>query len=194
MVLVICIYTSMGIFTTSGVTKRRIGPAPAGQIFLSAAGMWPSTTSGCALNSKTELSTNKVNLYTLDFDASTIEYAECSVVMPSDWNAGTVTAKFYWMHDSTTTNFKVAWAIQGRSYADTDALDQAMGTAIQTNDTGGTTNALYISPQTAAITITGAGASELVQFRVYRVATDGTNDTLAIDAKLLGVMINFTRG
>ena len=168
------------------------GATPAGQIYLSAAGMWPSTTSGCATNTKTELSTNKVNIYTLDFDTTTQEYAEVTVVMPSDWDAGTITAVFYWTHGATDTNFGVTWELGGRSYANSDALDQAMGTIQEIVDTGGTTGDLYITSATPSITITGATASEMVQFRVGRQVADA-GDTLAIDAKLIGVMINYTR-
>ena len=177
----------------TGADSTVPGPAPAGQLFLSGAGMWPSTTSGCATNAKSEMATNKQNYYTLDFDKDAIEYAEGTIAMPSDWDAGVVTAKFHWMHPATTTNFKVAWALQGVSLADDDAGDASWGTAVQVNDIGGTTNDIYVSPASGNITIAGAGASELVQFRVYRVADDATNDTLAVDAKLLGVMVSFVR-
>jgi hypothetical protein len=113
--------------------------------------------------------------------------------MPSDWNAGTVTAQFYWTHPATATNFGVVWALSGRSYANDDALDQSLATGVQQiADTGGTTTDLYISDATPAITITGATASELVQFRATRVVADGS-DTMAVDAKLIGVMVTFTR-
>jgi hypothetical protein len=67
-----------------------------------------------------------------------------------------------------------------------------MGTLQEVTDTGGTTSDLYISDATPAITITGATASELVQFRVNRDPDDAA-DNLAVDAKLLGVMVTFTR-
>lgn len=199
--------TIIGVSSVDGVTPTPVKVNPstgallseineiraAGQLWLSAAGMWPSTTSGCATNAKDEESTNKQNYYTLSFDADAVEYSECSLAMPSDWDASTITAKFYWRHADTTTNFKVAWSLQGVSMADDQVMDATWGTAVQANDIGGTTGDLYISPATAAITIAGATASELVQFRVSRVATDATNDTLAIDAKLIGVMISYTR-
>lgn len=78
--------------------------------------------------------------------------------MPSDWNAGTLTG--------TSTNV-VYWACQGRSYAD-DAIDQVFGTAVSISDTLPVANDLAISSATSAITATGARASKLVQFRVYR--------------------------
>jgi len=168
------------------------GDSPSGQIFLSAVGMWPSTTNGCSTNTQVELGTNDVDIYVLDFDAASEEYAQATLAMPSDWDASTVTAVFYWTHAATTTNFGVVWGCQGRSYANSDALDQAFGTAQEIADTGGTTNDLFISSATSAITIAGATASELVQFRVYRDPTDGS-DTMAIDARLIGAMITFGR-
>ena len=45
---------------------------------------------------------------------------------------------------------------------------------------------------TAAITVAGTpAAGEYVAFRVFR---DVANDNLAVDALLIGVMINYTRG
>jgi len=182
---------AQGVAGATGPTGAT-GPGPAGQLFLSAAGMWPSVTNGSSENTQIELVTNDINIYVLDFDASTQEYANATVVMPSDWNAGTVEAMFYWTHGATTTNFGVVWGIQGRSYANNEALDQAFGTAQEISDVGGTTNNIYVSASTTAITLAGATASELVQFRIYRDPTDEA-DTMAIDARLIGVMITFTR-
>lgn len=164
-----------------------------GQLFLTAAGGWPSVTSGCAVPTATERATNKQTLYTLDFDTTTKEYAEFTVAMPSDWNGGTVTAVFYWTHAATTTNFGVCWGLQGEAYANDETLDLAVGTAQEAVDTGGTTDDLYVSPATAAITIAGTpAANELVQFRVYRAPADA-GDNMAVDAKLIGIMLNYTR-
>lgn len=147
-----------------------------------------STTGGALL--LTELSTNKVMLRGIDFDASTIEYAQFFVPMPKAWNRGTVSAKFIWRHGATTTNFKVSWGLQAVALGDDDAMDAAFGTAQYANDTGGTTNDLYVSPETGAITIAGTPASEdVVLFQVLRKADDATNDTLAIDATLVAVVL-----
>lgn len=136
------------------------------------------------------LATNKETVYVLDFDQTTIEYAEWSLVMPSDYNAGTVTAVFYWT--ATTGTGVVNWAIQGLAFGDDDALDQAQGTAVLVSDTLITANDVHISAATSNITLGGTpAASEFVQFRVYR--DTGATDTLAGDARLLGVRITFTR-
>ncbi len=159
---------------------------------LTAGGGWPSTTAGCAANTKVEYATNKVNLYLLDFDAATAEYAEWTAVMPADYNGGTITAIFYWLANDATTN-AVVWGLQGRCYADADAIDQAMGTAQTVTDANASTaNQVRISAATAAITLAGApAANQLVQFRAYRDATVG-GDTLAVDARLIQIEITFT--
>ncbi|MHC1623456.1 MAG: hypothetical protein ACXQTR_02555 [Candidatus Methanospirareceae archaeon] len=163
---------------------------PAGQLFLSAAGGWPSTTNGCEGPTKKEYGTNHVDIYHLAFDAAADEFAQWTVVMPSDWDGGTITAVFYWTYETGSAGQTVKFYIQGRSYANDDALDQAFGTAVGVSDTAIAANDLHVSASTAAVTIAGAGASELVQFRVYR---DVSEDDLAGDALLLGVMITFAR-
>ena len=156
--------------------------------------MWPSTTNGAATNVKVEYVTNDQDLYHLDFaDGATKLFAQATVAMPSDWNGGTVTAQFYWTKTGTSTN-PVLWGCAGRSYGDNEAIDQAWGTEITVQDAGqSTTNVVHISAATAAITLSGTpAAGELAQFRVSRDPTSGS-DTLAATARLIGVMINYTR-
>lgn len=161
-------------------------------IWIPAAAMTARTTNGAVAGSE-ETSTNKVMLSSLDFDASTIEYAQFAIQMPESWDESTITAKFTWKHAATTTNFGVSWGIQGVALSDDDASDAAFGTAIYANDTGGTTGDIYRSPETAAVTIAGTpAAGDYVVFQVLRKADDGTNDTMAIDAGLLGVSVFYT--
>lgn len=135
-----------------------------------------------------ESTTNKQTLRTLDFDASTIEYAQFRYPMPKSWDEGTVTFRPRWRHGATTVNFKTSWGLQGLALSDDDAIDTAYGTAQFSNDTGGTTDDLYVGPESAAITIAGTPqAEDSVLFQVFRKADDATNDTLAIDARLLGI-------
>lgn len=170
------------------------GAKTAGQLFLSGAGMWPSTTNGAAANAKVESATNKQNVYVLDFaDGATKLFAEATVAMPSDWDGGTVTAEFFWLTNGTGTG-GVVWGCAGRSYGDQETLDQAFGTEQTVTDNGvATANQVLKSSATGAITLGGTpAAGELVQFRVSRDPTNGS-DTLAQTARLLGVMISYTR-
>jgi hypothetical protein len=86
----------------------------------------------------------------------------------------------------------VVWDLQGVAVSNDDAIATAYGTAQTSTDTGGTTNDLYASPETAAITIAGTPAAEdMVFFRLSRVTGNGS-DTLAVDARLHGVTLYVT--
>jgi hypothetical protein len=127
-----------------------------------------------------------------DFDPTSDEYMQWTVAMPSDYDGGTVTGVFYWIADSASGD-DVVWALQGRSYADSDAVDQAWGAAQTVTDTNNAQNDVNISAATGAITLAGGpAASEMVQFRGYRDA-DNVADDLAADARLVGIMVTFTR-
>ena len=161
-------------------------------IFIPAGAMTPTTTSGAAAGS-VETTTNKVMLSSLDFDTAADEFAQFTVQMPKGWNASTVTAQFIWSHPATTTNFGVRFFIQAVALVDGDAADTAFGTAVgHTADTGGTTDDIYITAETATITIANTPAkSDFVVFQVYRDVSDA-GDTLAVDARLHGISLFYT--
>lgn len=160
-------------------------------IWVPAGAMTSRTTSGAASGSS-ETSTNKVMLSTLDFDPASDEFAQFFIRMPKSWDEGTVTAIFVWSHASTTTNFGVVWGLQAVAISDGDAGDAAFGTAQTVTDTGGTTDDIYQTSATSAITIGGTPAEgDWVAFQAYRDADNGS-DTMAIDARLHGVLINYT--
>lgn len=160
-------------------------------VWVPAGAMIARTTNGAASNS-VEMTTNKNMVKTLDFDASTQEFAQFDIRMPKSWNEGTVTFAPVWSHPSTTTNFGVVWGLDAVAISNDDALDVAFGTEQTSTDTGGTTNDLYEGPESSAITIAGTPqAGDLVQFRIHRNPSDGS-DTLAVDARLHGVVIFYT--
>lgn len=152
----------------------------------------PSVTGGCAAVAAVAIAANQPDINTLDFDATTEEYAQFAIPMPKSWNEGTITAQFRWSHAATTTNFGVVWGIQAVAVSDDDTMAAAFGTAQTVTDTGGTTNDLYITSETAAITIAGTPqAGDTVYFRVYRKSADAS-DTMAIDARLHSVVLFLT--
>lgn len=161
-------------------------------IVLTAAGGWPSTTAGSATNTKVEYTTNDQDIYHLDFDQTTDENAQWTIVMPDSYDGGTITAQVYWTANSTSTN-SVVWGVQGRAYADGDALDASWGTAVTVTDANGSSaNTLRISSATSAITLAGTPAGgQVAQIRVYRDADNGS-DTLAADARLIAIKIEYT--
>lgn len=160
-------------------------------IWVPAGAMYTRTTNG-AVSGTVETTTNKVMLKTMDFDTTTQEFAQFAIQMPKGWNESTLICQFVWSHAATTTNFGVVWAIEAVAFANDDAADTAFGTAVQVADTGGTTNDIYITDETSALTVAGTpGAEEWVVFQVKRVPSDGS-DTMAIDARLHGVKIHYT--
>lgn len=161
-------------------------------IWVAAGSITPSTTGGCATLATIASAANQPDIQTLDFDATTQEYAQFSIRMPKSWNEGTVTLSPVWSHAATTTNFGVVWDLQAVAVSDDDAIAVAFGTAQTSTDTGGTTNDVYIGPESSAITIAGTPAAEdVVFFRLSRVTGDGS-DTMAIDARLHGVTLYIT--
>jgi hypothetical protein len=160
-------------------------------IWVPAAAMTPRNTNGAASGS-VEMSTNKNMFKTLDFDTTTQEFAQFAIRMPKSWNNGSITFQPVWSHPSTTTNFGVVWGLQAVAVDDNGAGDVAFGTEQTSMDTGGTTNNIYVGPESSAITVAGSpAAGKLIMFQVKRNPSDGS-DTMAVDARLHGVSVYFT--
>ena len=165
------------------------GGGGASNIWIPAAQWIPKTTLGCGVDS-VETTTNDQNFDQLLFDAGADEFADAIVIVPNNWDNGTITARFYWK--ASTSSGDVVWGIQARAFANDDALDTAAGTAQTVTDTLTATNDMCVTSATSAVTIGGTPAANTpVQFTVYRDANAG-GDTLAADARLLGVEIIYT--
>lgn len=153
--------------------------------------MTSRTTNGAARGTY-ETATNKVMRETLDFDSATEEFAQFAIQMPKNWDEGTVIAQAVWSHGSTTTNFGVAFGFSAVALANDDAADTAFGTEVVVTDTGGTTDDIYVTAESAAITVAGSpGAEEWVVFQVARKVANAA-DTMAVDARLIAVKIHYT--
>lgn len=177
--------------TMSGTTLSASGGGGGGSTnFWIPASAWiPKTTSGCGVDS-VETTTNDQNFDQLLFDAGSDEFADALVILPSNYNNSTITARFYWTASSSSGD--VVWGIQGRAFANDDALDTAAGTAQTVTDTLTATNDMCITSATSAVTLGGTPAANTpIQFTIYRDANAG-GDTLAADARLLGVEILYT--
>jgi hypothetical protein len=154
-------------------------------LFIPAGAMRSRTTSGPAAGSA-ETTTNKINYVTYDFDTSATEYVQFFNAMPKSWNEGTITAQFIWAHASGSGT--VTWGIQGVSLSDGDVLDTAFGTAQTVTDTSTGAGDIMVSAATGAVTLAGSPAAEdVVVFQIYR-----NGGSLAVDAKLIGIRLNFT--
>ena len=165
--------------------------AVSANIFLSAGG-WPSATSPAGTGT-VEMATNKQNFKYISFADGSNSYAEWGLVIPADYGGGPLTFNVYWMHPATTVNFGVRWALQAYAYGDSGAGDIAWGSAAGVSDTGGTTDDIFISGTSANLALGGSpAAGQFAQFRAYR-APAHADDTMAVAAYLLGILLTYTR-
>jgi hypothetical protein len=159
------------------------------ELYIPATAFTPQLTNGAAAGIS-ELATNLQPLETLDFDTSTQEFASILIGLPKRWDRGTVTAQFYWTAASGSGG--VVWALQGVAVSNDDALNPSWGTEQVVADTFIAANDMHVTSATSAITIGGSPADgDGVWLRVKRVPANGS-DTLAVDAKLIGVKLFYT--
>lgn len=151
----------------------------------------PTTTAGCASQAKVEAGTNDIDYDVLDFDASTDENAFANFQMPDSWDAGNIQFRYVWTNAGGGSAETVQFELAGRSFANDDAIDQAVGTAVAVDDTWIAQGDIHISDWSGNVTLTGAGAGELVHIEVTR---DVSDDTLTGDARLIAVQIRYKQG
>lgn len=172
---------------TAGATIKTVGKQT---IWVPANSMTPSTTSGAATGSIE--TANGQNVEVLDFDATADEHACFNIAMPKGWNESTVTFQAFWCSTATDTD-GVAWGLQAVAMGDNEALNQSYGTPIVvTDDAQSATTEVYVTAESAAITIAGTPAEgDLVTFRFFRDVSDA-NDDMTEDARLIGIKLFYT--
>ena len=159
-------------------------------IVIPAGSMSPTTTAGCASVATVEAGTNDVDYKVLDFDTATDESAWTLFQMPNSWDGGTITFQAIWTAASGSGN--VVFNLKGRAFANDDAIDQSYGTAQQVDDTLITAGDVHISPESSAITLAGSPAGgQMVQLKITR---DVSEDSLGVDARLIGIRILYKVG
>lgn len=173
--------------TAAGVHGKVVGVQ---DLYIPATAMWPKSTSGCSSLAKTEVGTSLLNIQTLDFDQTTQEFAQFTIVLPRKYDNGTITVVFYWTAAGGSGD--VVWAISGGAYSNDDALSTALGTAVTVTDTLIAASDLHITSATSAMTLAGTPAdADFLGFQISRNPSDGS-DTLTSDARLLGVSLRIT--
>ena len=178
--------SSAGILAVEGVIVKQVGTET---IWIPAAAMTARTTNGAA-SGTTELATNDVMLSTFDFDATTEEGVGFWVAFPKSWNEGTVTFAAHWTAASGSGG--VAFGLAAYSFSDDDAMDTAVSGQQVVTDTLITANDMHVTATSSAITIGGTpAAGDAVYFELTREVANGS-DTLAVDAKMMGIRIFFT--
>jgi len=160
-------------------------------MWVPASAMYSTTTNG-ADPQQVETTAGRPDMKVLDYDASTVEYAQFSVAFPKSWNEGTVTYQVFWTPSNTNTG-NCIFSLGGVAIGDGDTIDVAYGTLVDVTDAGiGTIEDQQVTSVSSAVTIAGSPAvDQQTYFQLSRNADSG-GDTFTGDARVLGIKIFFT--
>jgi len=186
-------YVAVGIptlnLTVATSNIQVLGVDPWRTITLKPGFLKPTTTAGSAASAQSETTTNDINYDTLDFDTTSEEHAYAIFSMPDSWDAGVIQFRAKWTAASGSGG--VAWGLAGRSFADDDALDQAVGTEVVVTDTLITAVDVHQTAWSDDVTLAGTpAAGEEIYLELARVVANGS-DTLGVDAKLISLQVRF---
>jgi len=179
----------MNIPTSGNIQPNGVDPTRG--MYLPASSMTAATTNGAATGT-IETSTNKVIVPVFDFDTTTQEFTAVAIPTPTWWDAGTVTVQFIWTAASGSGG--VVWAAQGLCTSDDDPLDTAYGTEQIIADTLIAAVDDHHTSFTPAITIAGTPVAGDMVFLRFKRTPANASDTLAVDARLIGVKVRFGMG
>lgn len=158
------------------------------QIFMPASAMWPTTANGCTGPTKVNYAVNGIDLLVLEFAQAVASYAQFGLILPTNYNAGTMTFRAIWSAAAGSAAQTITWGLQGRSYPDNQAVDQAFGTAQEIADALIAVATVHQTAESPAITLAGTPtAGSYAQFQFYRKGTG----SLASTARLLGILIKY---
>ena len=159
--------------------------------YIPAAAMVPRTTNGAATDTE-EYATNDIMLDQFLFDTTVEEGVQFSLMMPDEWDLGTIKYKIFWgAATGASAADTVSWGVRAGAISNDDPIDAALGTQIVVDDIVIAVGDVHISPASAALTIGGTPAlGDLCIFQIVRNVA-GTDD-MAEDAKLIGMAMQYT--
>lgn len=164
-----------------------------GELWIPATSITPNVTGGCGVETY-ELA-GGANYRALLFDPSSNETAQFSVVMPPAWDRGPIKAKVFWAPGTGTANAAdyLAFLMCATSLPNGGTMDISWGTDTLIVDTVIESAKVHITPASGAMTVAGTILlGDLIHFRLIRyTGYSGTGDALAVDARVLGVLIQY---
>jgi hypothetical protein len=127
----------------------------------------------------------------LDFNDTTDQSAQVTLMLPSDWNSsGAIDVRFKWFAAATSGN--VIWTAAVVCVADNELDNPAFETAGTVTDTANVTEALRLNDATiAGLTKATCAAGELMHLKITR---DADTDTMSGNARLVGIELTYRRG
>jgi hypothetical protein len=153
-------------------------------------------TLGATFDTRAGTSTPAENFTVLDFDASTVEYADFKVALPASYAGGGLTFTIAWSATSATSG-DVIWSAAVRAFP-SDAEDVDGSHTYDYNNSSAATTA-SASGEIIYTTITFSNgtdmdswaAGEVAIIRVRRFASD-SGDTMTGDAELVSIAVRET--
>lgn len=160
-------------------------------VWIDAGAMVSRTTNGAEAATE-EYATNDLMSDHFLFDGSTEEGVQFRWVMPDEWDKGTIKAKFFYdVATGASAADGVTFGLSAQALSNDDAIDNAFGASVDTDDTVIAVGDLHVSPASAAVTVSGTPAlGDVVWFEITRVVGDA-NDDMTEDAKLFGVQLQY---
>jgi hypothetical protein len=156
-------------------------------IWVPASDMTPAAANGAAATTR---AINTITTEFLAFDTTTSESAYFNVAFPKSWNEGTVTAQVFWTTTGGGAAQTIEFEISGGCFANDAAINvTGIGTAVAHTDTWIADDDVHVTAEGSAITLSNAAVDTVAWFRIVR---DVGNDTLAVDAELIGVKLFYT--
>lgn len=196
--------TSVGTFTVDAqgrLTSASSVAITAGQgkqtIYIPVASISPRQgygASGAATVATYSGATSQPDISYMSFTGAADQYAGLNVALPTSWNAGTLTAKFYWLRNTGTSAGNVLWGMRAVGIANSGSVLATFSTGVTATATAQTsTSLLAISPETGALTMSGVSAKNNFSFfEVYRNGSSGSDTMTGSPANLLGLQLYYT--
>jgi len=188
---------------SSLVTEQAIRTAitaiayPYETIWVPAKNMFPSSTAGADMEDADYSSNVMTHVVALFAGLTADENAEFTLVLPEEWNLGTIKAKVYWAPGDSAANVGefVRFSLAAGALSNDDAIDTALGSAQTMDDAVIADDDMHVTPASAAITIAGTPAlNDLIHFKLTRdYDYAGAGTAMDVDARVFGVLIQYKR-
>lgn len=127
-----------------------------------------------------------------EFDYAANNVVQLEIPMPKSWDNGAINLRFLWYANSGTS-YGVRIKANATARGDGGDLQKTPSAAVNTDDTGGTNDYLYISPWSPNLTPAASGSDpkEYLSMEIWR-DTAASEDTLDAPMKLVGVQVKYS--
>lgn len=180
-----------GITTALTYTSNK----PKRSIMLTAQGAIVPTTNGATQTQVDSGTEGQPSYFVLDYDKATDEHAYWTFPMPDSYDDGDVTVYVYWTTTDTNADREMQMEISFSQLAESDAIDGAMGTATEIDDTvpstGFASGDVLIS---AADTVSAANfcdAGDWVVCKLDRDISGPSGTDIDADVRILAIKIEY---